>query len=168
MKGPNLSAWAIRHPALIRYLIGLLLLSGAYAYFTLGQMEDPEFTIKQMVIKMYWPGATAREMEQQVTDKLEKKLQETPWLDFIQSDSKPGEAVLFIIIKESAPAREVPDLWYQVRKKVNGIRYKLPVGVQGPFFNDEFGDVFGSIYAFTADGFSYAELKRYVDYARQE
>ncbi len=168
MKGPNLSAWAISHPALIRYLIGLLLLSGAYAYFTLGQMEDPEFTVKVLAIKVYWPGATAREMEQQVTDKIEKKLQETPWLDFIRSYSKPGEAVVFIVIKESAPAQEVPGIWYQVRKKAGDMHYELPAGVQGPFFNDEFGDVFGSIYAFTTNGFSYAELKRYVDYARQE
>lgn len=168
MKGPNLSAWAINHPALIRYLIGLLLLSGAYAYFTLGQMEDPEFTIKQMVIKMYWPGATAREMEQQITDKLEKKLQQTPRLDFIRSYSKPGEAVLFVVLRESVPPREVPDIWYQVRKKAGDMRQELPDGVQGPFFNDEFGDVFGSIYAFTADGFSYAELKHYVDYVRQK
>jgi len=168
VKGPNLSAWAISHPALIRYLIGLLLFSGAYAYFTLGQMEDPEFTFRGMVITVYWPGATAREMEQQVTDKLEEKLQQTPWLDYIRSYSKPGEAVVFIVIKESAPAQEVPGIWYQVRKKAGDMHYELPAGVQGPFFNDEFGDVFGSIYAFTTNGFSYAELKRYVDYARQE
>lgn len=123
MKGPNLSAWAISHPALIRYLIGLLLFSGAYAYFTLGQMEDPEFTFRGMVITVYWPGATAREMEQQVTDKLEEKLQQTPWLDYIRSYSKPGEAVVFIVIKESAPAQEVPGIWYQVRKKSR--RYAL-------------------------------------------
>lgn len=168
MKGPNLSAWAISHPALIRYLIGVLLLSGAYAYFTLGQMENPEFTIKTMVIKLYWPGATAREMEQQVTDKLEQKLQETPWLDFIRSYSKPGESVLLINLKESTPARIVPDIWYQARKKAADVHDELPAGVRGPFFNDEYGDVFGSIYAFTADGFSYAELKHYVDFARQE
>ncbi|MDG4561660.1 MAG: efflux RND transporter permease subunit, partial [Candidatus Competibacter sp.] len=168
MKGPNLSAWAISHPPLIRYLIGLLLLSGAYAYFTLGQMEDPEFTVKTMVIKLYWPGATAREMEQQVTDKVELKLQETPWLDFIRSYSKPGEALIYIFLKESTPARAVPGIWYQVRKKTDDMHHELPEGVKGPFFNDEYDNVFGSIYAFTADGFSYAELKHYVDYARQQ
>ena len=168
MKGPNLSAWAINHPSLIRYLIGLLLLSGAYAYFTLGQMEDPEFTVKVLAIKIYWPGATAREMEQQVTDKLEKKLQETPWLDFIQSYSKPGEALIYIFLKESTPPKAVPETWYQVRKKAGDMHHELPEGIQGPFFDDEYDDVFGSIYAFTADGFSYAELKRYVDYVRQE
>ncbi|HRY14310.1 MAG: efflux RND transporter permease subunit [Candidatus Competibacteraceae bacterium] len=168
MKGPNLSAWAINHPPLIRYLIGLLLLGGAYAYFTLGQMEDPEFTVKVMIIKVYWPGSTAGEMARQVTDKLEKKLQETPRLDFIRSYSKPGEAVIFIHLKESAPPRAVPGIWYQARKKVGDMRHELPEGVQGPFFNDEYDDIFGSIYAFTADGFSYAELKRYVEYARQE
>ncbi len=168
MKGPNLSAWAISHPALIRYLMGLLLLSGAFAYFTLGRMEDPQFTIKQMAIQVYWPGATASEMAQQVTDKLEKKLQETSWLDFVFSYSKPGEAVIFIRLKEFAPPRAVPDIWYQVRKKTGDLRHELPEGVQGPFFNDEYDDIFGSIYAFTADGFSDAELKRYVEYARQE
>ncbi len=168
MKGPNLSAWAINHPALIRYLIGLLLLGGAYAYFTLGQMEDPEFTIKVMIIKAYWPGATAREMEQQVADKLEEKLQETPYLDFIRSYSKPGETVLFIHLKESTPPKAVPGVWYQARKKVSDLRHALPEGLRGPFFNDEYDDIFGSIYAFTADGFSYAELKRYVEAARRE
>ncbi len=168
MKGPNLSAWAINHPPLIRYFIGLLLFSGAYAYFTLGQMEDPEFTVKVMILKVYWPGATAHEMEQQVTNKIEKKLQETPWLDFIRSYSKPGEALISVHLKESAPSKAVPDIWYQVRKKTGDIRYQLPEGVQGPLFNDEYDDIFGSIYAFTADGFSYAELKRYVDKARHE
>ncbi|MCB1919248.1 MAG: efflux RND transporter permease subunit [Candidatus Competibacteraceae bacterium] len=168
MTGPNLSAWALDHQPFIRYLIGLLLLSGFYAYSILGQMEDPEFTMKGMVIQAYWPGATSLEMEQQIIDPLEKKLQETPWLDFISSYAKPGEAVLIILLKESAPPDEVPDIWYEVRKKVADIRHKLPAGMQGPFFNDEFGDTFGSIYAFTADGFSYAELKEYVDYARQK
>jgi multidrug efflux pump len=168
MTGPNLSAWALNHQPLIRYLIGLLLLSGAYAYFTLGQMEDPEFTVKAMVIQAYWPGATTVEMEQQVIERLEKKLQETPWLDFINSYSKPGEAVLAILLKESTPPDKVPGIWYDVRKKVSDIRHELPAGVQGPFFDDEFGDTFGSIYAFTADGFNHAELKKYVDYVRQE
>jgi multidrug efflux pump len=168
MTGPNLSAWALDHQPLIRYLIALLLLSGAYAYFTLGQMEDPEFTVKVMVIQVRWPGATALEMEQQVTDKLEKKLQETPWLDFIRGFSKPGEAALFVELRESIPPSKVPDVWYQVRKKMADLHHELPAGVQGPFFNDEFNDSFGSVYAFTADGFSYAELKRYVESARRE
>lgn len=168
MKGPNLSAWAINHPSLIRYFIGLLLFSGAYAYFTLGQMEDPEFTMKAMLIQAYWPGAKALDIEQQVTNKLELKLQETPWLELINSYSKPGETTLVIMLKESTPSRQVQDIWYQVRKKITDIRHELPDGIQGPFFNDEFGDTFGSIYAFTADGFSYAELKQYVDKVRQE
>lgn len=168
MKGPNLSAWAISHPPLIRYLIGLLLLGGVYAYLNLGQMEDPEFTVKVMIIKVYWPGATAREIEQQVTDKLEEKLEETPHLDFIRSYSKPGEAVLFINLKEAAPPKAVPGAWYQVRKKISDMRHELPQGVLGPFFNDEYDDIFGSIYALTADGFSYAELKHYVEFVRQE
>ncbi len=168
MKGPNLSAWALDHQPLIRYLIGLLLLSGTYAYFTLGQMEDPEFTVKVMIMQVYWPGATAREMEQQVTDRLERKLQETPWLDFIRSYSRPGAATIFVQLKESTPSKAVPNLWYQVRKKVSDVHHELPTAVIGPFFNDEYDDTFGSIYAFTADGFSYAELKHQVDYVRQE
>jgi len=143
MTGPNLSAWALDHQPLIRYLIGFLLLSDAYAYFTLGQKEDPEFTIKVMSLQAYWPGATAREVEQQVTDKLEQKLQETPGLDFIRSYSKPGEAVLILDLKESTSPKAVTDAWYQVRKKVADMRHELPEGVQGPFFDDEYDQYFG-------------------------
>lgn len=168
MKGFNLSAWALDHQPLIRYLIVVLMLSGVYAYFALGRMEEPAFTMKAMVLQVSWPGATAEDMAFQVADKLEKELQETPWLDFITSYSKPGESTLMISLQESTPRDAVPDAWYQVRKKVNDMRHELPSGVIGPFFNDEFGDVFGSIYAFNADGFDYAELEHYVDRVRQE
>lgn len=168
MKNFNLSEWALKHQALVQFFIVLLMISGVFAYFKLGQKEDPEFTFRVMVVRAFWPGATAAEMEQQVTDKIEKKLQETPWLDVVRSYSKPGEALIFVNLREATPPKEVPDAWYQVRKKVGDIRGTLPPDATGPFFNDEFGDTFGSIYAFTADGFNYAELKHYVDLARQE
>ncbi len=123
----------------------------------------PDFTFKVMVVRTLWPGATAREVEQQVTERLEKKLQETPWFDYARSYSKPGESLIFVLLKDYTPPKEVPDAWYQVRKKIGDIRHTLPAGVQGPFFNDEFGDTFGTIYAFTSDGYSFAELHDYVE-----
>ncbi|MBI2314200.1 MAG: efflux RND transporter permease subunit [Betaproteobacteria bacterium] len=168
MKDFNLSAWALRHQTLTLYFILVLMAAGVLAYFGLGQKEDPEFTFKVMVVRVLWPGAAAREVEQQVTDVIEKKLQETPGLDYVRSYSKPGEAVIFVTLKQAVRGRDVSDAWYQARKKVGDVRNTLPQEVIGPFFNDEFGDTFGSIYAFTADGFSYAEVKRYVDLARQE
>jgi len=166
--GINLSAWAIRHQALIRYFIVVLMLAGVFSYQKLGQLENPEFTIKTMIVKAMWQGASAREVEQQLTDKLEKKLQETPWLDHIRSYSKPGESTLFIQLKDHTPPDAVPDVWYQVRKKVADIKHTLPQGVNSVIFDDEFGDTYGAVYAFTADGFNYAELKNYVDAVRQE
>jgi multidrug efflux pump len=168
MKGPNLSAWALEHQSFVLFLIIALALAGGYAYVRLGQAEDPEFTFKVMVVRTLWPGATAREVEQQVTERLEKKLQETPWFDYTRSYSKPGESLIFVLLKDFTPPKAVPDAWYQVRKKVADVKHTLPVGVQGPFFNDEFGDTFGTIYAFTADGYGYAELRDHVDRARDE
>lgn len=168
MKRLNLSEWALRHSSLTTFLMFVLLLSGLQAYFTLGRAEDPEFTIKTMVVTAEWPGATAKEMELQVTDRMEKKLQEIPGLDYVQSYSKSGKSFIFVFLKESEPAVNVPAAWYQVRKKLADIRHELPEGVFGPFFNDEFGDTYGTIYAFTADGFSHAELKETVDEVRQE
>src|SRR5438876_536205 len=168
MKGANLSAWALKHQVLIKFFIAALLAAGAYAYLHMGRSEDPPFTFRIMVVQVSWPGATAREMEQQITDKIEKKLQETPYLDYLRSYSKPGEAAIFITLREDTPPKEAPNAWYQVRKKVADIRPTLPQGVIAPFFNDEFGDTFGSIYAFTTDGFSRAELETYVKQARQE
>ena len=164
----NLSEWALRHQALVAYLMAVLMAAGLFAYLTLGRAEDPEFTVKTMVVSAEWQGATAREMEQQVTDRLEKKLQETPWLDYVQSYSTPGKCLIFVNLKDGTPPREVPDAWYQVRKKLGDIRSQLPEGVAGPNFNDEFGDTYGSIYAFTADGYTHAELKDAVDDVRQE
>ena len=168
MHGPNLSEWALRHQSFILFLIIALGCAGVYSYVRLGQAEDPDFTFKVMVINTKWPGATAREVEQQVTERLEKKIQEVPWFDYTRSYSRPGESMIFVTLKDFTPPKEVPNAWYQVRKKVADIKHKLPQGVQGPFFNDEFGDTFGTIYAFTSDGYSYAELRDYVDNVRNE
>lgn len=164
----NLSAWALRHRSLIGFLMVLLLAAGAMSYMQLGRAEDPDFTFKVMIVRTNWPGATAREVEQQVTDKIEKKLQETPYLDNVRSYSKAAESTIFVALRDSTPPKAVAGVWYEVRKKVGDIRHTLPAGVQGPFFNDEFGDTFGTIYAFTADGFTHRELKDYVEDVREE
>ncbi len=163
----NISQWALEHPALTRYLLLVLLLLGVAAYFQLGQDEDPPFTFRAMVVRAYWPGATAQQMAEQVTDKLEKTLQEVPYADKIRSYSKPGETLILFQAKDSAPPKEMQQVWYTVRKKINDMRGALPGGVVGPFFNDEFGDVYGSIYALSSDGFSYDELKDQADRVRQ-
>ncbi|TMJ28687.1 MAG: efflux RND transporter permease subunit [Alphaproteobacteria bacterium] len=144
----------------------VLTAAGIFAYFNLGRGEDPPFTIKQMVVSATWPGATAREMEQQVTDKLETKLQELPYFYNVQSYTKPGETVIYVSLRDDVPPARVPDLWYQVRKKVGDIRGSLPQGVIGPNFNDEYGDTYSLIWAFEADGFSDAEVKAMVKEAR--
>ena len=168
MKGPNLSEWALEHQSLVLFFMLALAAAGLFSYFKLGQAEDPEFTFKVMVVRVIWPGASPPEMEEQVTERLEKKLQETPYLDNIRSYTKTGEATIFVTLKDSTPPREVAGVWYQVRKKIGDIRQTLPAGVFGPFFNDEFGDVFGNLYAFTGDGYSYAELKDYAEEVRRE
>lgn len=162
--GPgNLSAWALRHQSMVLYLMVVLTLAGMLSYFKLGRAEDPDFTFKVMVVKTLWPGATAQEVEAQVTERLEKKLQETPWVDVLRSASRPGESLIFITLKDYAPKKEVPESWYQVRKRVGDIRGSLPGGVLGPFMNDEFGDTQVSIYALTGDGIGLAELRRQAD-----
>jgi len=163
----NLSRWALEHPALTRYLMVVLLLLGFASYFQLGQDEDPPFTFRAMVVRTYWPGATAQQVAEQVTDKLERTLQEAPYADKIRSYSKPGESQIIFQIKDSSKPAEVANVWYQVRKKIGDMRGTLPQGVVGPFFNDEFGDVYGVIYALESDGFSYAELKDFADDVRQ-
>ncbi len=164
----NLSEWALKHQQMIIFFLVFLSISGVYAYQKLGQKEDPEFTIKLMVIQAYWPGASAEEMAEQVTDKLEKKLQEVAEIDYTSSYSRPGEAQIKINLRENTSAAVVPDVWYQVRKKLGDVQHTLPQGVRGPFFNDEFGDTFGNLYAITGDGFSYPELKDFADVARNE
>ncbi len=164
----NISRWALEHPALTRYLMAVLMLLGVAAYFQLGQDEDPPFTFRSMVVQAYWPGATAAQMAEQVTDKIEKTLQEAPYADKIRSYTKPGESLTILDLKDSAPPKDVPETWYQVRKRVNDMRGTLPTGVVGPVFNDDFGDVYGSIFALSADGFSPAELRDFADRVRQQ
>jgi multidrug efflux pump len=166
-QGFNVSRWALEHPALTRYLMVVLMVMGFAAYFQLGQDEDPPFTFRAMVIQAFWPGATAQQMADQVTDKIEKTLQEVNHADKIRSYTKPGESLTVFQLKDNTPPKEVPDLWYQVRKKIGDMRSTLPQGVLGPVFNDEFGDVYGSIYALSADGFSREELREHADRVRQ-
>jgi multidrug efflux pump len=164
----NLSEWALRNQPLVRYFIAVLALIGVWSYMGLGQSEDPPFTFKVMVVQTRWPGATAGEVTEQVTEKVEKKLQEIPELDYLRSYSRPGESMVFVAIKDSIPASSVPDVFYQVRKKIGDIRYTLPSSIQGPFFNDEFGDTFGNIYALTGDGYTDAQLRDYAERLKLE
>ena len=164
----NLSEWALQHRPFVLFVVLVCAIVGAMAYQQLGQSEDPPFTFKVMVVRTTWPGASARDIEQQVTDKIERKLQEVPNADFVRSYSKPGESLVFFAIKDSAPAAQVPETWYQVRKKIGDIRNTLPSGIQGPFFNDEFGDTYTNIYAIVGDGFGYRDLKAFGDRIRAE
>ncbi|GAB6389515.1 efflux RND transporter permease subunit [Stutzerimonas marianensis] len=159
----NLSAWALGNRQIVVYLMLLLAVVGALSYSKLGQSEDPPFTFKAMVIQTQWPGATAEEMSRQVTERIEKKLMETGEYERIVSFSRPGESNITFMARDSMHSDEIPELWYQIRKKVGDIRHTLPAGVQGPFFNDEFGTTFGNIYALTGKGFDYAVLKDYAD-----
>jgi multidrug efflux pump len=168
MKGFNLSEWAINHRSFVWFLMIAFVAGGVLAYQKLGREEDPSFTIKTMIVQTQWPGATIEDTMQQVTDRIEKKLQETPSLYYLKSYTKPGVSTIYVNLLDSTAKNEVPDIWYQVRKKVADIKGTLPQGIIGPNFNDEFGDVFGIIYAFTADGFSKRELRDYVERARTE
>ena len=159
----NLSEWALRNRQMVLYLMILLAVVGALSYTKLGQSEDPPFTFKAMVIRTLWPGASADEVARQVTDRIEKKLMETGDYERIVSFSRPGESQVTFMARDSLVSAKLPELWYQIRKKIGDIRQTLPPGVQGPFFNDEFGTTFGNIYALTGDGFDYAVLKDYAD-----
>ena len=162
----NVSRWALEHPALTRYLMVVLMLLGVAAYFQLGQDEDPPFVFRAMVVRTYWPGADARQMAEQVASKIERTLQEVPYADKIRTYTKPGESLTILELRDAAPPAEVAQVWYQVRKKVGDMRATLPPGLIGPFFNDEFGDVYGSIYALSADGFTPEELRRFAEEVR--
>lgn len=164
----NLSGASIRHTQLTLFFILAIAVAGAMAFMRLGQREDPDFAFRVMVIRTIWPGATTEQIDAQVTDRIEKKLQEIPYFKWTTSYSKSGESLIVLELLDTAPPKEVPDLWYQVRKKVGDIRSTLPGEVLGPFFNDEFGDVFGTIYAFTGDGYSLAQLRTEVERVRQE
>ena len=164
----NLSDWALSHQTLVLYLMLVLTLSGLITYTKLGQSEDPPFTFKVMLVHATWPGASAQEVEQQITDKLEKKIQEVPHLDFSNSFSRPGESMIFLIIKDDTLSKDIPEVWYQVRKKIGDIRHTLPQNLESLTFNDEFSDVYGSMYALTGDGFNYADLKKQAELVRTE
>ena len=164
----NLSDWALSHQTLVLYLMLVLTISGLLTFTKLGQSEDPPFTFKVMLVHATWPGASAQEVEQQITDKLEKKLQEVPHLDYTSSFSRPGESMIFIFIKDDTDSKDMPEIWYQVRKKLSDIRYTLPQNIESLTFNDEFSDVYGSMYALTGDGFDYAALKKQAELIRSE
>ncbi|WP_374383380.1 efflux RND transporter permease subunit [Thermomonas sp.] len=163
MRRFNVSEWALANRSLVVYAMLVLAVLGAWSYTRLGQSEDPPFTFKAMVVRTLWPGATAQEVSTQVTERVEKALMTTGKYEFIRSYSRPGESQVIFMARDAMPSKGVPDVWYQIRKKVGDIRPTLPEGTVGPFFNDEFGDTFGNIYALTGKGFDYAVLKDYAD-----
>ena len=162
----NLSEWALKHQSFVWYLMFVAVLAGIFSYMNLGRAEDPSFAIKTMVIQTRWPGATVDETMLQVTDRIEKKLEELDSLDYVQSYTRPGESTVFVFLKDTTEAKAIPQIWYQVRKKIDDIRGDFPQGIQGPGFDDEFGDVYGTIYAFTGDGFTMRQLRDYVEHVR--
>ncbi len=169
MKGSfNLSEWALKHQSFVWYLMFVALLMGVFSYINLGREEDPSFTIKTMIIQTQWPGATVDETLEQVTDRIEKKLEELDSLDYVKSYTRPGESTVFVYLRDTTSGKDIPQIWYQVRKKIDDIRGDFPQGIQGPGFNDEFGDVFGSVYAFTSDGLSMRQLRDYVEQVRAQ
>ncbi len=164
----NLSEWALRHRSLVTYLMLVIAAAGVWSYLRLGRSEDPDFTVKTMVVQASWPGATVADTLEQVTDRIESKLQETPNLDYLKSYTSAGQTTIFVNLKDSTRPSQVPDIWYQVRKKLGDIRNTLPQGVVGPGFNDEFGDTYGIVYGFTADGFTDRALRDYVVDVRKQ
>ncbi|WP_310389668.1 efflux RND transporter permease subunit [Roseateles sp.] len=166
MIGPNLSEWALSKRSLVVFMMIVSVIAGTFAFMRLGRGEDPAITIRTMVIGAGWPGATVDETLKQLTERLERKLQETNHLDRIRSYTTAGQTTIFIDLKQSTPPAAIADVWYQVRKNIGDIRHTLPAGTAGPFFNDDFGDTFGIIYGFTADGFNFRELRDHVEDAR--
>ncbi len=158
MNGFNLSAWALKSRSLVIYAMIAVVVAGVAAFINLGRNEDPAFTIKTMVVRAAWPGATLDDTLKQVTERLERKLQEIPEVDFLRSFTNAGVTTIFVNLKDATTSAEVPDVWYQVRKSIGDIRPTLPAGIVGPGFDDDFGDTFGIIYGFTADGFTQREL----------
>ena len=164
----NLSEWSLKHQTLVLYMMLMFTISGLLAYTKLGQSEDPPFTFKVMLVHTTWPGASAIEVEQQITDKLEKKIQEVPHLGYSSSYSRPGESMIFIVIKDDTVSKDIPEIWYQVRKKISDIRNTLPQSIESLTFNDEFSDVYGSMFALTGDGFDNFALKKQAEIIRAE
>ena len=168
MKDFNLSEWALRHPALVLYAMIALTIIGLGSYARLGQSEDPPFTFKVMMLRTGWPGASAAEVDRQITDRIEKQLQGTPNVVTLKSYSTTGESLVFVWVTDSAPPHAVPETWYQVRKRIGDIRHTFPDGIEGPSFNDDFGDVYGNLYALSGDGYDFAELKRQAEIIRAD
>ena len=162
----NLSEWALKHQSFVWYLMFVAVVAGIFSYINLGRAEDPSFAIKTMVIQSKWPGATVDETRLQITDRIEKKLEELDALDYVQSYTRPGESTVFVFLKDTTKADAIPQIWYEVRKKIGDIRGDFPQGIQGPGFDDEFGDVYGTIFAFTGDGFTMRQLRDYVEQVR--
>ncbi len=168
MKAFNLTEWALNHKQLVYYFIVVIFLGGLFSYQNLGRMEDPDFTIRQMIVSVNWPGATARQVEEQVTDKIEKKLQDTPGLDYLKSYSRPGQSIIYVVLRDDAVAEsQIRPTWLEVRNMVNDIKATLPQGVDGPYFNDRFDDVYGCVYALTGDGYTYEELREKAETIRR-
>lgn len=166
MSALNLSEWALKHRSFVIFMMIAVTVGGLASYFRLGRSEDPAFTFRTMIVQASWPGATLDDTLQQITERIERKLQETKGLDYLRSYTRPGLTTIFVNLKGSTTAAEVPVIWDQVRKNVGDIRHTLPAGVVGPAFNDDFGDTFGLIYGFTADGFNHRELRDYVEDVR--
>ena len=167
MKSLNLAEWAIRHKQIVYFFIIAIITGGLWSYFHLGRSEDPDFTIRQAVVTAAWPGASAQQITQQVTDPLEKKLQDTKGLDYIKSFTHDGKTVIYVNLKDSVPKEEIQTRWHEIRNLVNDEWGSLPSGVMGPYINDRFDDVYGSIYAITGDGFSYEEKRKYAENIRR-
>ncbi|HEX5314844.1 MAG TPA: efflux RND transporter permease subunit, partial [Gammaproteobacteria bacterium] len=164
----NLSEWALHHRQMVVFMLVVFTVAGLFAYFHLGQEEDPTFTVRSMTVKAYWPGASVYDMENQVTDQFEQTLQTIGQIDHVQSWARAGATLLTITVRDDVPPSQVPGVWYDVRKKIGDMEYQLPKGVQGPFFNDEYGETFGNIYALTGDGFSYQQLKQFAKSLRAQ
>jgi multidrug efflux pump subunit AcrB len=164
----NLSAWALEHQQLVSLFMMLILVAGVLSYEKLPRNEDPAFTIKTAVVSAQWPGANIEDTTRLVTDVLEKKLQETPWLDYIESETRAGSSVIYVNLRDDTPPQQVQGIWYQVRKKMQDSASSLPQEAQGPAVNDEFDDTFGTIYAFTTDGYTSRELRDRVEAIRRD
>ena len=163
----NLSEVSIHNRVLVWYFIILVAIAGIFSYMKLGRMEDPTYTVRTMVVSVAWPGATAEQMQEQVTDKIEKKLQDTPNLDYIKSYSRPGQSVIYVYLDDKAPRDSIRSTWHEVRNLTEDMKKDLPEGVYGPYYNDRFDDVYGSIYAVTGDGYSYEELRQKAEKIRR-
>jgi multidrug efflux pump len=167
MNGINLSRWAVTHRAVVLFLMIVTAVAGVYAYLGIGRAEDPSFTIKAMIVTAAWPGATAQEVQDQLADKIEKKLQELEYFDHVRTYCRPGMMAVELSLKDTTPAAQVANQWYQVRKKINDIRGTLPEGVIGPMCDDEYGDVYTAVFALTGNGYTAADLKHFAEDARQ-